>query len=143
MSKPSRKRQKADCCGSRSSKNSKLYKTEPCDKGWNNPGACPYGKRCRYAHQPEELRPRRRCRHWKTKVCRAYARDGCCSYGHRCRFIHEDAPVENLPRIPIDAAVSKFEAETVIRAWTAHVLRQSPPPVVQVSQSRLRNEWMA
>ena len=142
MSKPARKRQKACCCGSATASNkAKLYKTEPCDKGWNDAAKCPYGKRCRYAHSPDELRQRRRCRHWRTKPCRTFAQKGECPYGERCFFIHEDAPVENLPRIPMSGHVSKDEAETILKAWTERILRQSPPPAEQLKRSRLRNEW--
>ncbi|OBZ82127.1 hypothetical protein A0J61_09823, partial [Choanephora cucurbitarum] len=47
-----------------------------------------YGKRCRYAHGQEELRPILRSNQYKTKICRAFHENGTCSYGIRCTFIH-------------------------------------------------------
>lgn len=47
-----------------------------------------YGKRCRYAHGPEELRPISRSNQYKTKTCKAYHEGGTCPYGIRCTFIH-------------------------------------------------------
>lgn len=47
-----------------------------------------YGKRCRYAHGPGELRPISRSNQYKTKTCKAYHEGGSCPYGIRCTFIH-------------------------------------------------------
>ncbi|KAI8053115.1 uncharacterized protein B0P05DRAFT_440333, partial [Gilbertella persicaria] len=63
------------------------YKTEHC-RNWDEKGFCRYGKRCRYAHGTEELRPILRSNQYKTKICRAYHENGTCSYGIRCTFIH-------------------------------------------------------
>ncbi|KAF1801543.1 hypothetical protein FB192DRAFT_1248677, partial [Mucor lusitanicus] len=64
-----------------------LYKTECC-RNWEEKGHCRYGKRCRYAHGREELRPILRSNQYKTKICKAYHDNGSCSYGIRCTFIH-------------------------------------------------------
>ncbi|KAG2193421.1 hypothetical protein INT47_006618, partial [Mucor saturninus] len=64
-----------------------LYKTETC-RNWDERGMCRYGKRCRYAHGPEELRPISRSNQYKTKTCKAYHEGGSCPYGIRCTFIH-------------------------------------------------------
>ena len=140
MSKSDQKRHKC-CCRTTSGDKSKLYKTEPCDKGWNNPDNCPYGNRCQYAHSKEELRARKHCRHWRTESCRNYERDGHCPYGSRCRFIHIEADVENLPRIPVGRKVSKLEAEIILTAWTARILGDLPPPAVHLKRSRLMTVW--
>ncbi|KAI8979767.1 hypothetical protein BDF20DRAFT_530332 [Mycotypha africana] len=66
-----------------------LYKTESC-RNWDEKGSCRYGKRCRYAHGKEELRPILRSNQYKTKICKAYHDYGTCSYGVRCTFIHND-----------------------------------------------------
>ncbi|KAL9539976.1 hypothetical protein MBANPS3_009949 [Mucor bainieri] len=65
-----------------------LYKTECC-RNWEEKGHCRYGKRCRYAHGREELRPILRSNQYKTKICKAYHDNGSCSYGIRCTFIHQ------------------------------------------------------
>lgn len=54
-----------------------------------------YGKRCRYAHGKEELRPISRSNQYKTKTCKAYHEGGTCPYGIRCTFIHHtnDKPI--------------------------------------------------
>ncbi|KAI8638404.1 hypothetical protein BD408DRAFT_373564 [Parasitella parasitica] len=65
-----------------------LYKTECC-RNWEEKGHCRYGKRCRYAHGREELRPILRSHQYKTKICKAYHDSGSCSYGIRCTFIHQ------------------------------------------------------
>ncbi|KAI8355603.1 hypothetical protein EDC96DRAFT_446595 [Choanephora cucurbitarum] len=64
-----------------------LFKTEYC-RNWDEKGVCRYGKRCRYAHGQEELRPILRSNQYKTKICRAFHENGTCSYGIRCTFIH-------------------------------------------------------
>ncbi|KAI9329947.1 hypothetical protein BD770DRAFT_324689 [Pilaira anomala] len=64
-----------------------LYKTEKC-RNWDERGFCRYGKRCRYAHGLEELRPIPRSNQYKTKSCKAYHELGTCPYGIRCTFIH-------------------------------------------------------
>ncbi|EIE76095.1 hypothetical protein RO3G_00799 [Rhizopus delemar RA 99-880] len=64
-----------------------LYKTESC-RNWDETGSCRYGKRCRYAHGPEELRAVPRSSQYKTKACRSYHEKGACPYGVRCTFKH-------------------------------------------------------
>ncbi|CAN6301180.1 unnamed protein product [Urochloa humidicola] len=61
-------------------------KTELCNK-WER-GACPYGKRCRFAHGMEELRPVIRHPRYKTLACQQFAAASGCPYGHRCHFRH-------------------------------------------------------
>lgn len=63
-------------------------KTSLC-KNFTERGHCPYGRRCQFAHGPEELRVNmEQNRSYKTKGCHAFAKKGCCLYGERCNFIH-------------------------------------------------------
>ncbi|CAN6289701.1 unnamed protein product [Urochloa humidicola] len=61
-------------------------KTELCNK-WER-GACPYDRRCRFAHGMEELRPVIRHPRYKTLACQLFAAASGCPYGHRCHFRH-------------------------------------------------------
>ncbi|CAL4922255.1 unnamed protein product [Urochloa decumbens] len=61
-------------------------KTELCNK-WER-GACPYDRRCRFAHGMEELRPVIRHPRYKTLTCHLFAAASGCPYGHRCHFRH-------------------------------------------------------
>ena len=57
-----------------------LYKTELC-RSFMATGKCPYGKRCRFAHGIDELRPVLRHPKYKTQICSAFAHTGYCPYG--------------------------------------------------------------
>ena len=64
-------------------------KTSLC-KNFTEKGYCSYGKKCQFAHGPEELRVNmEHNRSYKTKGCHAFAKKGYCHYGERCNFIHE------------------------------------------------------
>lgn len=76
-----------------------------------------YGKRCRYAHGREELRPVLRSNQYKTKICKAYHDNGSCSYGIRCTFIHQvNATDKNhynlIPPISPSSSNSSFHSMT-------------------------------
>lgn len=64
-------------------------KTSLC-KNFTEKGYCSYGKKCQFAHGPEELRVNmEHNRSYKTKGCHAFSKKGYCCYGERCNFIHE------------------------------------------------------
>lgn len=89
---------------------------------------CRYGKRCRYAHGREELRPILRSNQYKTKICKAYHDSGSCSYGIRCTFIHQmNATDRNhynlIPPISPTSSNSSFQS--------SHL---APPPPQQHDQ---------
>ncbi|KAL0142825.1 CCCH-type zinc finger transcription factor [Mucor lusitanicus] len=93
-----------------------LYKTECC-RNWEEKGHCRYGKRCRYAHGREELRPILRSNQYKTKICKAYHDNGSCSYGIRCTFIHQmNATDRNhynlIPLISPTSSNASFQSTT-------------------------------
>lgn len=69
------------------------YKTELCNR-FRERGYCKYGKRCLYAHGPEELRPSSRVfdPKYKTQRCKHWWETGKCPYAKRCRFIHRETP---------------------------------------------------
>ncbi len=55
-------------------------------------GFCPYGKKCQFAHGPEELRCNENVNtSYKTKPCFSFLKKGYCPYGHRCNFLHKEA----------------------------------------------------
>ncbi|KAL6649782.1 hypothetical protein ACP70R_014006 [Stipagrostis hirtigluma subsp. patula] len=65
-------------------------KTELCNK-WER-GACPFGGRCRFAHDVQELRPVIRHPRYKTLPCQMFVAASGCPYGHRCHFRHSLPP---------------------------------------------------
>lgn len=68
-------------------------------KNFASRGFCPYGKKCQFAHGPEELRCNENINlSYKTKPCFAFLKKGNCPYGHRCNFLHRDdaQPSKNI-----------------------------------------------
>lgn len=63
------------------------YKTELC-KSWEEFGSCKYGRKCRFAHGPTDLRERPRHPLYKTMPCKNFIETGACMYGRRCFYIH-------------------------------------------------------
>lgn len=57
-----------------------LYKTELC-RSFVETGKCKYGKKCRFAHGVEELRPVLRHPKYKTQICACFYNTGFCPYG--------------------------------------------------------------
>jgi hypothetical protein len=54
-------------------------------------GCCPYGKKCQFAHGPQELRCNENINtSYKTKTCFSFLKKGYCPYGHRCNFKHRE-----------------------------------------------------
>lgn len=88
-----------------------LYKTELC-KTYQSEGACPYGRKCQFAHGKDEIRVVSRHPLYKTAACKSYRATGSCRYGDRCRFIHEprEEAVESLPAAA--AVLSAAASET-------------------------------
>uniref|UniRef100_A0A915PW19 C3H1-type domain-containing protein n=1 Tax=Setaria digitata TaxID=48799 RepID=A0A915PW19_9BILA len=71
------------------------HKTVPC-QAWKDTGRCNYGKRCKFAHGPEELRPLPKAEvklfnnpRYRTALCIKYTTFGYCPYGDQCHFIHD------------------------------------------------------
>ncbi|VDO24647.1 unnamed protein product [Onchocerca flexuosa] len=76
------------------------HKTVPC-QAWKDTGRCNYGKRCKFAHGPEELRPMPKAEvkifnnpRYRTALCTKYATFGYCPYGDHCHFIHDPIQVD-------------------------------------------------
>eukprot|EP00274_Cyanoptyche_gloeocystis_P005811 CAMPEP_0196658662 /NCGR_PEP_ID=MMETSP1086-20130531/30776_1 /TAXON_ID=77921 /ORGANISM="Cyanoptyche gloeocystis , Strain SAG4.97" /LENGTH=255 /DNA_ID=CAMNT_0041992321 /DNA_START=12 /DNA_END=779 /DNA_ORIENTATION=+ len=63
------------------------FKTELC-RNWEEKGACPYGRKCLFAHGFDELRNSKRNILFKTSPCYWYYRVGICYHGPRCVFAH-------------------------------------------------------
>ena len=57
-----------------------LYKTELC-RSFVETGSCRYGKKCRFAHGIDELRPVLRHPKYKTQICACFYNTGFCPYG--------------------------------------------------------------
>uniref|UniRef100_A0A0N5B6T7 C3H1-type domain-containing protein n=1 Tax=Strongyloides papillosus TaxID=174720 RepID=A0A0N5B6T7_STREA len=64
------------------------YKTALCVT-YRVKGTCPFGDKCRFAHNLDELKPPP-VRHpkYKTQLCDKFSGTGICPYGSRCNFIH-------------------------------------------------------
>lgn len=76
------------------------HKTVPC-QAWKDTGRCNYGKRCKFAHGPEELRPIMKTPvkifnnpRYRTALCIKYTTFGFCPYGDQCHFIHNPEPID-------------------------------------------------
>ena len=69
-------------------KNDYKYKTEIC-KTFSLMGKCPYNKKCRFAHGPNELYAKKVDALYKKKTCSSFEERGFCSYGQRCTFKHQ------------------------------------------------------
>lgn len=68
-------------------------------KNFATHGFCPYGKKCQFAHGPEELRCNENINtSYKTKPCFSFLKKGYCPYGHRCNFQHkeEETPLRTI-----------------------------------------------
>lgn len=92
-----------------------LYKTELCHT-FVTTGVCRYGRRCRFAHGAQELRPVRRHPLFKTQPCRTWAEFGTCPYGHRCRFRHGDDSPAALQAAPSPPHVQSLRRATSVPA---------------------------
>ncbi|MEI6242319.1 MAG: zinc finger CCCH domain-containing protein [Chlamydiota bacterium] len=95
--------------------NAKNYKTELC-KNFTEIGSCSYGKKCRYAHGPEELQQRIRPTLFKSRICINFILEGYCSFGSRCRFSHK-LPTPPQSPLPI--------FKELIKKGTAEFFKQS------------------
>ncbi len=77
-----------------------MVKTKLCVLYAN--GECVHGGRCRFAHDPSELRQRPDLR--KTSLCRSFTLSGCCVNGAQCRFAHGKEQLRaydvDLPYLP-------------------------------------------
>ncbi|MCP9261695.1 Abhydrolase domain-containing protein [Dirofilaria immitis] len=77
----------------------KLLLTIPC-QAWKDTGRCNYGKRCKFAHGPEELRPMPKAEkifnspRYRTALCIKYTSFGYCPYGDQCHFIHDPVRID-------------------------------------------------
>ncbi|CAG9537191.1 unnamed protein product [Cercopithifilaria johnstoni] len=76
------------------------HKTIPC-QAWQDTGRCNYGKRCKFAHGPEELRPMPKAEvkvfnnpRYRTALCIKYTTFGYCPYGDQCHFIHDPVQID-------------------------------------------------
>ncbi|VDM06775.1 unnamed protein product [Wuchereria bancrofti] len=76
------------------------HKTVPC-QAWKDTGRCNYGKRCKFAHGPEELRPMPKAEvkifsnpRYRTAFCIKYTTFGYCPYGDQCHFIHDPVRID-------------------------------------------------
>uniref|UniRef100_A0A0R3RX92 C3H1-type domain-containing protein n=1 Tax=Elaeophora elaphi TaxID=1147741 RepID=A0A0R3RX92_9BILA len=76
------------------------HKTVPC-QAWKDTGRCNYGKRCKFAHGPEELRPMPKAEvkvfnnpRYRTALCIKYTTFGYCPYGDQCHFIHNPVQID-------------------------------------------------
>uniref|UniRef100_A0A8R1XNL3 C3H1-type domain-containing protein n=1 Tax=Onchocerca volvulus TaxID=6282 RepID=A0A8R1XNL3_ONCVO len=76
------------------------HKTVQC-QAWKDTGRCNYGKRCKFAHGPEELRPMPKAEvkifnnpRYRTALCTKYATFGYCPYGDQCHFIHDPIQID-------------------------------------------------
>ncbi|KAM3719407.1 CCCH-type zinc finger protein [Dirofilaria immitis] len=76
------------------------HKTIPC-QAWKDTGRCNYGKRCKFAHGPEELRPMPKAEvkifnspRYRTALCIKYTSFGYCPYGDQCHFIHDPVRID-------------------------------------------------
>ena len=84
----------SDSCGEASEEeisqktNPLKHKTELC-KNFSEKGACPYGKKCRFAHGAHELIHMQVSRCFRKKTCNSFWKNGFCPYGMRCQFSHQ------------------------------------------------------
>lgn len=72
-----------------------LVKTVNC-KHFAETGECPYGGNCKFAHGPDDLRPKPPS-NLKTKMCDNWKRDGTCPFGEKCKFAHGDGDLRPMP----------------------------------------------
>lgn len=84
-----------------------------------------YGKRCRYAHGQEELRPISRSNQYKTKTCKAYHEHGTCSYGIRCTFIHHPSSADAAKNDLIQPCSPSSASSTTTMGSSPHALIQA------------------
>ncbi len=63
-------------------------KTQLCYQ-WRETGKCKYGKKCKFAHGEEELRPIKKCKKYKTEECKHFRNGGVCKHGEKCDYIHK------------------------------------------------------
>ncbi|KAL3994447.1 Zinc finger C-x8-C-x5-C-x3-H type (and similar) family protein [Acanthocheilonema viteae] len=76
------------------------HKTISC-QAWKDTGRCNYGKHCKFAHGPEELRPMPKAEvkvfnnpRYRTALCIKYTTFGYCPYGDQCHFIHDPVQID-------------------------------------------------
>lgn len=84
----------------RKRRKAETHKTVPC-QAWEDTGRCNYGKRCKFAHGPEELRPMPNPEvkvfnnpRYRTAMCVKYTTYGYCPYGDQCHFIHDPVQID-------------------------------------------------
>jgi len=90
------------------------FKTEMCVK-FQQLGACPYGKRCNFAHGEDELRGLSRHPLYKTRPCIPFIQTGKCPYGRRCNFIHSVGDTRNQNKEPaMDFKPKKYKTRPCV-----------------------------
>jgi butyrate response factor 1 len=90
------------------------FKTEMCVK-FQQLGACPYGKRCNFAHGENELKPLSRHPLYKTRPCIPFIQTKKCPYGRRCNFIHSIGDPRNQNKTPqLDFKPKKYKTRPCV-----------------------------
>merc|ERR1711964_603492 len=90
------------------------FKTEMCVK-FQQLGACPYGKRCNFAHGENELKTISRHPLYKTRPCIPFIQTKKCPYGRRCNFIHSIGDPRNQNKTPqLDFKPKKYKTRPCV-----------------------------
>ena len=86
----------------KNNRSNKNYKTELC-KVYAEFGMCNYGDKCQYAHNSNELLPKKLeplPKAYKSVLCRNFwSGKLVCPYGKKCKFIHNEAISINHKKI--------------------------------------------
>lgn len=102
--------------------NDEKIKSEMC-RNLSEFGNCTYGKECRYAHDPSELRNVERHPKHKTQLCMDYhGWQAFCSFGTRCSYIHKKRESATSDA-HWSAGVLSPEAQSLIDKYTRYVVR--------------------
>ena len=113
------------------------YKTVKCRNYWGENTVCPYGRKCKFAHEYAEgynasmVSKSKTHAKYRTKICHTFELMGACPYGDKCSFIHPSTTPPDIRR-----SLSEEHNDTIILRYEIYNERRNTPKTRTSSSCR-------